>query len=800
MLSARWIKLLRDVQAAPGRMMIMLLAMAAGVFGLATLISSYTLLKREVSRNYLSTNPASASLQVEGINAAVMAGVRQLPNIAYAQLGAKVHGSIYGADGARHPLTVFVIEDFTQININSFFAEAGAFGPQPYSLLLERNSLKALNSHLGEKLPLQLDGKTLQSVAVSGTVHDPAMAFSNYFIYAYADVKTLHTLGFNLALTELNIRVRDLPFDARSIEQTASELAHYLKQQGCQVGRIRIPPPGEHPHQGIIFGVVDAFLVFSIVAFILGAVLMATMLGALMAQQMREIAVMKTLGARSCQIAVLYLSFIVLLAVAASLLGIPSGVMFGRALAQGMLVNWLNFNVQSLALPYGIYIVLIVAGVFVPLTIAAVPIINATAGSIIKVLTHAGTGSQYFPASSIGQWRARVITNRTVLLALRNSLRNRGSLVLVQVLLVSAGAVFMSSLNLRYAVQLQLIEAAAERHYDLEIHLASPALQNTIRTLLLAVPGVWQVQPHNQIPVAHHRPDGLNIETTYPDGSHGAINLVSLEAENKFLTLNMLSGRALDPTGVDEVVLNHKARQEFALVQLGEHITLSVNGRVARLKVVGFTQQKLTGAMAYVSPATYQKLTGQNEHYTKFRVATGDHAPVAVAAIAEQIEATLKNQHFYVTGRITEQQLRNEVDGHFTLLINSLLQVAMLIAAVGMFGLSSALATSVLQRTAQFGVMRSLGADSALIMRIVIIEGVFIALLSWPLALLVSVFLSKGIGYFLGQLFFADALDFALSATAALGWLLFVVCGAAAACWFPANKAARITVRESLGY
>lgn len=800
MLSPRWIKLMRDVQVAPGRLVIMLLAMAAGVFGLATLLSSHTLLKREVSRNYLSTNPASASLQVEGINPAVLAGVRQFPNIAYAQMGARVQGSIYGTDGVRHPLIVFVIDDFTQMDIHTIFAEAGAIGPQPNSLLLERNSLKALKAQLNGKVQLQLGANTPMSVAVAGTVHDPATAFSNYLIYAYADIKALRSLGLDIALTELNIRVRDHALNAQVIEQTASDLAHYLVQQGCTVGRIRIPPPGEHPHQGIMFGVADAFLVFSVTAFLLGVVLMATMIGALMARQMRQIGVMKTLGATSWQIAALYLSFVCALGIVASLVGIPSGIVFGRTLAQGMLVNWLNFNMQNLALPISIYVYLIIAGVLVPIAIAAVPIINAACGSAQRVLTRAGTGSQYFPASGFGQWLTGVIGNRSLLMAVRNSLRSRGNLLLVLALLASAGAVFMSSLNMRLAVQHQLIEAAAERHYDLEIQLATPADQHIISALLLAVPGVSQVEPYSQTPAARHRADGLNIETTYPDGSHGAIKLASLAANSNFLSLPVLSGRSLDPAGVDEVVLNHKAKEVFAAVKLGDQITLGVAGRAAQLRVVGFAQQKMTGAMAYVAPVTYQKLTGQNEQYTNFRLVMQDHTPAAVAALAKQIESALEQQHFYVIGRISEQQLRNEVDGHFTLLINVLLQVATLIALVGMFGLGSALGTQVVQRTAEFGVMRSMGADSPSIMRIIIIEGIFIALISWPLALLVSVLLSKGIGYFLGNLFFSEAFDLALSAPAALGWLFIVVSGAALACWYPAYKATRITVRESFGY
>ena len=75
MLSPRWIKLLRDAQATPGRIALMVLAIAAGVCGMATMLSSYTILSRETTRNYLDTNPPSATMQLDRIDAPLMAAV-----------------------------------------------------------------------------------------------------------------------------------------------------------------------------------------------------------------------------------------------------------------------------------------------------------------------------------------------------------------------------------------------------------------------------------------------------------------------------------------------------------------------------------------------------------------------------------------------------------------------------------------------------------------------------------------------------------------------------------------------------
>src|SRR5471032_824352 len=114
MLSPRWTKLIRDVALTPGRVLLMVLAMAAGVCALATMLSSYTILSRETTRNYLDTNPPSATLQLERIDAPLLAAIRAFPGIAQAQASGTVGVTLAG-EGAALPLTIFVVDDFNQL-------------------------------------------------------------------------------------------------------------------------------------------------------------------------------------------------------------------------------------------------------------------------------------------------------------------------------------------------------------------------------------------------------------------------------------------------------------------------------------------------------------------------------------------------------------------------------------------------------------------------------------------------------------------------------------------------------------
>jgi putative ABC transport system permease protein len=119
---------------------------------------------------------------------------------------------------------------------------------------------------------------------------------------------------------------------------------------------------------------------------------------------------------------------------------------------------------------------------------------------------------------------------------------------------------------------------------------------------------------------------------------------------------------------------------------------------------------------------------------------------------------------------------------------------------VGVLGLMSSMGTSVTERTREFGIMRTIGAESKIILRNVISEGLFIGLMSWLLALPLSLPISLALGNYLGNMAFRSALPFIISPMGLSVWLALVAIGSIAASAYPAQQASRLTIRETLAY
>lgn len=129
-----------------------------------------------------------------------------------------------------------------------------------------------------------------------------------------------------------------------------------------------------------------------------------------------------------------------------------------------------------------------------------------------------------------------------------------------------------------------------------------------------------------------------------------------------------------------------------------------------------------------------------------------------------------------------------------------LLGLASMIAAVGGIGLSGTLAIGVLQRTREIGVLRAIGARSATIFNLFMLEGFLHGILAWLISIPVAYLLAEPLAKKLGQIMLELQLDFVFSTLSVGLWLAIILSIVVVASYWPARYATRIVVRDSLNY
>lgn len=795
MIAPRWRKLWRDARLERGRVLLMIVAVWVSVTGLGVVLGARAILSREMPASYLETRPASATLELPGgVSRELVEEVRRRADVAEAEAGDVVLARAkVGEDWI--PLLLFVADDFERIRLNRIERISGAWPPPEGTMLVERSAVLVLGASEGGEVLVKPPRAGPRSVAITGLVHDPgvAPAWQERVGYGYVTRATLAGLG-EPEVHELRLTTKERPLELAAVEAVASSVARSLVARGIAVEEVRIPPPGQHPHQTQMNGVTFLLLAFTVMSLVLSGVLVATSVSAMLGRQVREIGVMKTTGARASQLASLYLCFVALLGVLASLPALPAGALGAVALAK-MSGAMLNLTLASTAIPPWVFVVQAFAGVVVPLLVACGPVVLACRVSVRDAMDRHGA-SQPPPR---GSWLTRLTRSRrlsaTVRLALRNAFRRRLRFALAVALLAAGGAMFVTAIDVARGWQRVVDRVYENRHYDVEVRLNAPA---AVADSIRALPGVRSVEAWGYARAAASQGSDVDIVRTYPDGGHGSLSVMGVPVETRLVEFPLLSGRWLRPGDAEAVVLNHMALAQLPGVRVGDTVSLSLEGRPMRKTVVGIVEEVGSPGIAYVPREAFARATAAGDATRLVRVVTDAVTPEARLAVIRSLERLLEARGASVEMVLPLSVLRTAMGDHVVVLIRLLLAMAALMLAVAVLGLVSTIGSNVLERTRELGVLRTAGATSWQIVALVIGEAMTIALVSAVAAALLAVPLTLLVGTTVGRLAFRVGLPFVIDAGAVAGWLVIVVGCAGVAALLPARRAARLTVRDAL--
>jgi len=107
---------------------------------------------------------------------------------------------------------------------------------------------------------------------------------------------------------------------------------------------------------------------------------------------------------------------------------------------------------------------------------------------------------------------------------------------------------------------------------------------------------------------------------------------------------------------------------------------------------------------------------------------------------------------------------------------------------------------NVLERTREIGIMRAIGADDRAVMRTVIAEGVFIGMISFGLAVILSIPVTYLLSTIVSLAVFQTPIDVVFTYQGYAIWLGLILALSALGSILPARNAARLTIREVLAY
>jgi len=513
----------------------------------------------------------------------------------------------------------------------------------------------------------------------------------------------------------------------------------------------------------------------------------------------REIAVRLALGATRLRLVRQLLTESVMLAFAGGLAGLALAYWSVRALVAGLPADALPRQ-QGIGVDAGVFAFTLLLCLMTGIVFGLAPAIQASKTDLNESLKAGGK-------NSAGDSRGRALRSSLVV----------AELALALMLLAGAG------LMTRSFIRLQSINPGFDPQNLLTMtisvsgtgHSPSERRAEFFRQALERVetlPGVRSASFINHLPLGGDRwgtfftVEGRSAPP--PGQTPGTAFRVSYPNYLETMRIPLLAGRdfnerdTLDAPGV--IIINESIAREFfpgedplgKQVKLGDWESqaswLTVVGVVGEVKQEEWAEEGRNEIyIPYLQARAYLIGPQPHQQYLTLVVRTDSDPTSLAASIRREVWAIEPNAPIssvatmgeVISNEVWQPRLSMSLLGGFAV-------VALMLAAIGIYGVMS---YSVTRRTQEIGVRMALGADSSDILKLVVRQGMTLAIAGLGIGLAASLALSRLLAGLLYQISPTDPATFAVVAMA-LALVAFI------SCYLPARRAAKVDPQVALRY
>ena len=808
MMRPRWRKAFSDLWINPIRSFLVVASITVGLFALGTIATIYSVVREDLRHGYSGSNPANIQIQTSLYDPKLVDHFRKMPGVRQAEGVRNFPLRLQTAPGEWLTINVRSVHDWEKSEINRLRILTGAWPLKDRDIFIEKYKLPDTNAKPGDILSFDLpnggsQGNTRQ-LKLAGIVEEqtlgafqPGPGFYLAPVQGYVNENALEWLGQVRPdfLNTLYITVDKNSEDENYLRLISEQVSDELEKNGVSI--INIAERGSYDHPNRIFidaiAVLLVFLGFLVV--FLSAFLITNTLQALVAQQVQQIGIMKSIGARKPQIISIYMVLILIFSILSILIAIPLAYEIAFQIV-AMLADRSNIIFQGKRfVPFAVFLQISV-GLVIPQVAALYPIWQGARLTIQETLSgirqnHPTTQDPLSQSLS----RLRGISRPTII-ALRNTIRRKGRLLLTLITLSLGGAVFVATFNVQHSMSEYIRQISLYFLGDVNVTLTFPYRVEEIKQMITGVPGISYVEAwggaRSEVILGNNNKAGENVQLLAPP------------AKSRLVQPIMLQGRWIEPGDQNAIVLNEKFSSRFPDLRIGDNIKLRVNGKNTDWMVIGFFKLagRSSGLIAYTSYEYLSQVTNQPDQASVFRVVAQqpDLTQDQQKDLGRLIEAQLSKKGIEINEVTAGKWLSSSVAGGFSVLTAFLLFLAILTAIVGSIGLAGTMSMNVMERTREIGILRAIGASNSVLMRMILLEGCLIGLVSWVLASLLALPISKLMSDDVSQALFGSPSILLITPTGFLIWLGVVIVLSTLASALPARTAASLTIREVLAY
>lgn len=796
-------KVLSDLWGNRQRSLLVLASIVVGLFAIGVIATIYTIAPQDMQTSYAATNPANVAVRATPFQNCLVEHIESLPEVRQAE-GARLFSTrLEATPGEWIGIDINARKVFAQSQINQVRLVQGIYPPGNREIVIDQYRLADTHASVGDMITLETPSGKTRQLKLVGVVQDLSIGaysgaggFFNAPVQGYVTLDTVEWLEqpqpkyYNTLFVTLKGDTKDRAY----LEAASQTVRDEVKDCNVEIISAVLRSSTEHPNLFLTRAILAVLVVIGLLVSFLSGFLIANTMQAIMNQQVQQIGILKTVGARRAQIAGIYLLLSLLFGVLAYLVALPLASFVAFRII-GYLTVQMNYIFYGPRFVAPIAILLAVIAALMPQIAALLPVRQGTRISIQEALS--GYSQSHPPDRGWLDHRISRLRNFSLLLvvSLRNTFRRKGRLLLTLVTLTLGGAVFIATFNVRVSMMDYIGRIIQYFLADVNITLDRPYYIEDISSKIREVPGISMVEGWMF----------ARTELILEDGSVGeSVSLLAPPAGSPLIQPILVEGRWIEPGDRNAIALGELFKENFPYLRVGDTLRLRVNGKETDWVVVGFFQLagKISGFSAYTSYEYLSDLLNLPGRAFAYRVVSSQPnlSLEAQQALGKAIEAHLATSGIRVVDISTGQNLTKTASDGFNVLTAFLLFLALLTALVGSIGLTGTMSLNVMERTREIGILRAIGATDSTLMRMVLIEGALIGAMSWFLSCLLAFPISEIMSDSISLALFGSPANFGFTPTGFIVWLVIVILLSVVASVMPARNATRLTIREVLAY
>jgi putative ABC transport system permease protein len=322
------------------------------------------------------------------------------------------------------------------------------------------------------------------------------------------------------------------------------------------VGSYNIPAPGKPALQDNLNSMWIVLQVAGLASLALSGFLVTNVMTALIAQQIRQIGILKAIGARRQQIISVYLVMAMILGGVSLIIALPLGTLAAYGVIH-FIARILNTEITNFYLPWETAVLQTTVSLLVPAVATIVPAIVGTNMVAREAMFSTGSGNTsnglinrtVEPLSSL---------STTITLAVRNVFRQRIRLILTLLALSLGAGIFIAVLGVRTALDANFASLSSENNFNIQVRyrLDKNLVSRDVEREVLAIPGVIRAETWKI----------TTMRRVFEDGStSGSISIVAVPPNSEMLRIAPVRGRWLDNEGMHQLFVNSDAIDALGL-------------------------------------------------------------------------------------------------------------------------------------------------------------------------------------------------------------------------------------------